>query len=72
MTNRLAVLTVICLLSQSKPPLAFEAALVKPADPQGPGGGIRPLPGGQTYRADRGLFHGLAIGPTVVLTVKKK
>jgi len=31
--------------------LAFEVASVKPSTPGGPGGGIRPMPGGQTYIA---------------------
>jgi uncharacterized protein (TIGR03435 family) len=32
-------------------PLAFEVASVKPSTPGGRGGGIRPMPGGQTYIA---------------------
>src|SRR5258706_14188197 len=34
-----------------KAPLAFEVGSIKPADPEARGGGIRPLPGGQTYVA---------------------
>jgi len=37
--------------SETKQPLAFEVATVKPSDPAARGGGIRPLPGGQTYVA---------------------
>jgi uncharacterized protein (TIGR03435 family) len=37
--------------SEAKQPLAFEVATVKPSDPAARGGGIRPLPGGQTYVA---------------------
>ena len=33
-------------------PLAFEVTSVKPAKPDARRGGIRPLPGGQTYRAE--------------------
>jgi len=33
------------------PPLAFEVASIKPSKPGSAGGGVRPLPGGQTYIA---------------------
>ena len=37
--------------AETKAPLAFEVASVKTSDPATRGGGIRPLPGGQTYVA---------------------
>lgn len=37
--------------SGPKAPLAFEVTSVKPSEPGANGGGIRPLPGGQTYVA---------------------
>lgn len=38
--------------SEKKAPLAFEVASVKPSDLAARAGGIRPLPGGQTYVAE--------------------
>lgn len=65
----LFVTVLACLLSASSsaqtanapqakpqsPPLSFEVASVKPAGPPvpGQGGGIRPMPGGETYIAER-------------------
>ena len=37
--------------SSDKKPLAFDVASIKPAEPGGQGGGIRGMPGGQTYVA---------------------
>jgi uncharacterized protein (TIGR03435 family) len=42
------------LSAQNKPArLTFEVASIKPSDPSTPGGGIKALPGGQEYRAQR-------------------
>jgi uncharacterized protein (TIGR03435 family) len=49
---RLAVaLLMACLGYSQTPRLTFEVASIKPAKPGGRGGGIKPLPGGQEYRA---------------------
>ncbi len=37
--------------TETRTPLAFEVTTVKPSDPNARGGGIRPMPGGQTYVA---------------------
>src|SRR5258708_113831 len=37
--------------AETRTTLAFEVATVKPSDPNARGGGIRPMPGGQTYVA---------------------
>jgi len=44
----IGLITAPCTFAQ---PLAFEVATVKPSKPDARGGGIKPLPGGQTYIA---------------------
>jgi uncharacterized protein (TIGR03435 family) len=46
----IALIAVAIPQAQAQP-LAFEVASIKPSKPGGLGGGIRPLPGGQTYIA---------------------
>ncbi len=42
-----------CLMCQEKPArLTFEVVSLKPSKPGGRGGGIKPLPGGQEYKAE--------------------
>ena len=42
-----------CLMCQEKPArLTFEVVSIKPSKPGGRGGGIKPLPGGQEYKAE--------------------
>jgi uncharacterized protein (TIGR03435 family) len=57
---RISVFLTVTLLwispqenGQAQSGLEFEVASVKPAQPGGRGGGIRPLPGGQTYIAEQ-------------------
>lgn len=67
MTKHFAMVTVLLLTAatvpsqtqtsgqgqtSTTPRLEFEVASVKPAKPGDQGGGIKPLPGGQTYRAE--------------------
>lgn len=61
MTKHLAMVTVLLLTAaavpcqtqtSTAPRLEFEVASVKPAKPGDQGGGIKPLPGGQTYMAE--------------------
>jgi uncharacterized protein (TIGR03435 family) len=60
MTKHFATLTVLLLAAaaapcqtqtSTAPRLEFDVASVKPGNPADQGGGIRPLPGGQTYMA---------------------
>jgi uncharacterized protein (TIGR03435 family) len=45
------LLSLVSITYAQVKPLAFEVASIKPSTPGSVGGGIRPLPGGQTYIA---------------------
>jgi uncharacterized protein (TIGR03435 family) len=53
----LAIAGALFAQSNDKKPLAFEVASIKPSDGNTPGGGIRAMPGGQTYVAQNATLR---------------
>lgn len=53
----LALAGLLLAQSADRKPLAFEVASIKPSQPGGMGGGIRAMPGGQTYVAQNATLR---------------